>query len=44
MGCHVLDECDNLIVGELTSLEYTIMINADLDSKDFGSHMMNKFI
>ena len=26
------------------NLEYTIRINADVDSEEFGSHSMNKFV
>ena len=44
MGCQILDEHGNLIAVERASAEYTIRINADLDSEDFGSHTMNKFV
>lgn len=44
MGCQILDEHGNLIAVERESSEYTIEINADLDSEDFGSHTMNKFV
>ena len=44
MGCHVIDEYGNLIAVERVNSEYTIRINADVDSEDFGSHTMNKFV
>ena len=44
MGCHVTIESGNLIVVERVNSEYTIRINADVDSEDFGSHTMNKFV
>ena len=44
IGCHVLDERGNLIAIERASSEYTIRINIDVDSEDFGSHTTNKFV
>ena len=44
MGCKVIDESGNLITVERVSSKYTIRINVDVDSEDFGSHTMNKFV
>lgn len=44
MGCHVIGESGNLIAVERVNSEYTIRINADVDSEDFGLHTMNKFV
>ena len=44
MGCHVIDESSSLIAVERVNSEYTIKINVDVDSKNFGSHTMNKFV
>ena len=44
MVCHVIDESSNLIAVERVNSEYTIRINANVDSDDFGSHTMNKFV
>ena len=44
MGCCVTDDFANLLAAEKVNSEYTIRINADVDSEDFGSHTMNKFV
>ena len=44
VGCQVLNEHDNLIAIDEVTSEYRIKVNADLDSEDFGSHTMNKFV
>ena len=44
MGCRVTDDFGNLFVVERENSEFTIRINANVDSKDFGSHTMNKFV
>ena len=44
MGCRVTDDFGNLLAAERVNLEYTIRINADVDSEDFGSHTINKFV
>lgn len=43
MGCNVLTEHDNLVTKEEITLEYTVRVNVDLDSEEFGSHTMNRF-
>ena len=42
-GCQVLTEHNNLVTMEEMTLGYTIKVDIDLDSEDFGSHTMNKF-
>ena len=44
MGCQTLNENDNRIAIEEVATSYTTRVNADLDSEDFGSHTMNKFV
>ena len=44
MGCRVIDDFGNLLAVERVNSEYTIRINADVDSEEFGSHTMNKFV
>ena len=43
MGCQILDKHGNLIALKGLTSEYTIRVNTNLDSEDFGSHTMNKF-
>ena len=43
-GIQVLDENDNPISIEDITTGYTISFNADLDSEDFGTHTINKFV
>ena len=44
LGCRVIDNLGNLLTTERVNSEYTIRINADVDSEEFGSHSMNKFV
>lgn len=44
MGFRVTNDFGNLIAAERVNSEYKIRINADVDSEDFGSHTMNKFV
>ena len=43
MGCRVTDDFGNLLAAERVNSKYTIRINVDVDSEDFGSHTMDKF-
>ena len=43
-GCYVIDDFGNLLAIARVSSKYTIKVNADVDSEDFGSHTMNKFV
>lgn len=43
IGCQILTEHENLVEIEEMNLEYTIRVNADQDSEDFGSHTLNRF-
>ena len=43
MEWQVLTERDNLVTMEEMTLEYTVKVNANLDSEEFRSHTMNRF-